>query len=1016
MAANAPNLTNVINPNGELVAIDSAHLADAVNYGGYRIPSSSELTEIERKAKYGSGILNPLKAGAESAASALTFGVSREAENASGMTTPEAQEARQKFNPVASAVGTAAGLGAGLLLTPEAEGVEGTESALQAAREAGNAEKIAGAKEALKSAKLAFTPADLLNPVGAVTKAGGNVSKAVTGMVMPEGAGLASKILATTGGHAVGSAIEGAAYGLGQSVDENALGDPDALGEKLLPNMIAGAGIAGLIGGGIGGAGETLSGVGKMMPGSKDLAVKMLSTFGGVSESDIRDYLANREAVSSAPEFEDVYQSALGHVQDIHDQVASRQMDFEQAKAALAEKKRELTAQVQDLGYDTKKAKTLAQDALDQAQEKLQGQVQGQALDQAPLIHQAIQSLRENVIAGSSNAFEVLSQAKGKISLRGFYNKISDLQDQLRSQATLESKAMAERLGEYAENVKNEYGNEIRPPAAKLVIQGLDKISKFNHNASNFENGLASQYAQLRYHLDDILKTQVDGYAEAMKPVAEQTKLLKSLKDYGTPEDATRRIKSLKNVDRYRNEMPLLRELEQRTGAKFADALEPYANPEKNKTLKEALPEFTSAQKASEAHDALQNPRMKRAMQELEQTPEFQAHEKAKLALELAEAQKKDLGLTQTSLQGKLNAAMRGKNIEAARLIAQLPEFKGKSLPEILEHIRLKQVFEKGATNGSRHVNLYGGVLGAVGGVLAHHAMAGIGIGAALGGFMDKYGPQVTRRILDTVADQSMHVGTLSAIERAGQKTSQMLGQGAKAIFSGPVAASRVAAQEKGKAPDEDFADRLRGFIGNPDQAVHTLDQATRPLYYSAPKTSAALQQAMGRAASFLASKLPQEPAPLPLSPKLPPSQSELARFERYRSVVENPVSVLEQVRDGTVTPESMEALTTVYPKLYSEMSEAVMSALTDAQAKKKEIPYSVKLSLSTFLGQPLDHSMTQASIAASQSAMAQMGAPSSGAGPQGSPHLNQGGLAKLNPASRYLTAQEQAAQRSTKA
>ena len=54
-----------------------------------------------------------------------------------------------------------------------------------------------------------------------------------------------------------------------------------------------------------------------------------------------------------------------------------------------------------------------------------------------------------------------------------------------------------------------------------------------------------------------------------------------------------------------------------------------------------------------------------------------------------------------------------------------------------------------------------------------------------------------------------------------------------------------------------------------------------------------------------------------------------LSTFHRYYSVVKDPVSALKQVASGSLTPETMEALSTVYPQTLKEMQTAVMGAMT---------------------------------------------------------------------------------------
>jgi hypothetical protein len=86
-------------PDGQLVEINRSELRIAVN-AGYVVPSNEEINRYNALIDAGEGI-NPLIAGAESAASAATFGLSRKA----GVTSQTMQALRQEANPQAEAIG-----------------------------------------------------------------------------------------------------------------------------------------------------------------------------------------------------------------------------------------------------------------------------------------------------------------------------------------------------------------------------------------------------------------------------------------------------------------------------------------------------------------------------------------------------------------------------------------------------------------------------------------------------------------------------------------------------------------------------------------------------------------------------------------------------------------------------------------------------------------------------------------------------------------------------------------------
>lgn len=145
------------------------------------------------------------------------------------------------------------------------------------------------------------------------------------------------------------------------------------------------------------------------------------------------------------------------------------------------------------------------------------------------------------------------------------------------------------------------------------------------------------------------------------------------------------------------------------------------------------------------------------------------------------------------------------------------------------------------------------------------------------------------------------------------------------------------------------------------------------------------------RAVNYLGSLRPSDEKLGILGPKKQASAVEKAQYDRALTVAQQPLVVLDHIKEGTLTPNDVNTLKAVHPDLYSRMSEKIYNEIMDVTSKEETIPYSMKLSLSTFLGQPLDLTMTQQGIA-----MNQLPGPQ-----QPQPKLSQGphsykGLAKL--------------------
>lgn len=169
----------------------------------------------------------------------------------------------------------------------------------------------------------------------------------------------------------------------------------------------------------------------------------------------------------------------------------------------------------------------------------------------------------------------------------------------------------------------------------------------------------------------------------------------------------------------------------------------------------------------------------------------------------------------------------------------------------------------------------------------------------------------------------------------------------------------------------------------------------------AAPETAAELTKVAIMSLKFLETKIPQKNVqvhlPKPFAKEYRPSDLELSKLERYMQVLENPLTVIDELSSGTLTREHVEALKAVYPNLYSRIrNEAINKA-----AKEDNISYNKKVQIGILFDAPTDESMVAANLMALQSNFQQQ--------PQqqaGSPMVNATatGASNLDLASRTAT------------
>jgi len=133
------------------------------------------------------------------------------------------------------------------------------------------------------------------------------------------------------------------------------------------------------------------------------------------------------------------------------------------------------------------------------------------------------------------------------------------------------------------------------------------------------------------------------------------------------------------------------------------------------------------------------------------------------------------------------------------------------------------------------------------------------------------------------------------------------------------------------------------------------------------PEHQQALTQAQIQASQYLSNLKPKPYRPSPLDPAIQPTKAQEARYNRALTIAQNPLVVLQHVKDGTLQVSDLQDLKAMYPKYASLVTQEVSNEMVNRQSEGEPIPYKTKISISLLLGQPLETSMQPSSIVAAQ-------------------------------------------------
>lgn len=154
-----------------------------------------------------------------------------------------------------------------------------------------------------------------------------------------------------------------------------------------------------------------------------------------------------------------------------------------------------------------------------------------------------------------------------------------------------------------------------------------------------------------------------------------------------------------------------------------------------------------------------------------------------------------------------------------------------------------------------------------------------------------------------------------------------------------------ITGQDLGEKEIKTIEEKMELYQQSPEELVSNFTKNNKQLYGAAPKTSEALQGKIMNAAQFLSSKIPKKQV-TPFDDGTI-SRSELLKFKNYVDAVEDPYKVLDTIKAGYVAPEYMEAFSAVYPK----MAQAVKEEFTARLPEFKNLTEKQKADLTKILG-----------------------------------------------------------------
>lgn len=176
--------------------------------------------------------------------------------------------------------------------------------------------------------------------------------------------------------------------------------------------------------------------------------------------------------------------------------------------------------------------------------------------------------------------------------------------------------------------------------------------------------------------------------------------------------------------------------------------------------------------------------------------------------------------------------------------------------------------------------------------------------------------------------------------------------------------------------PDQSSRDRLEKSIEHNSDIKNASNVASGISHYLPNHASSAIYMA-ANAANYLNSLKPTQNKNSPFDRQSPIDKGALANYKRQLDIAQQPLMVLQHVKNGTLKTQDVRTLNTIYPDLHKRMVQKAFDEIAKVSTDGKNIPYSQRQSLSLLMGKPLDSTMTlpvmQAVMVANSKGEAQM-------------------------------------------
>ncbi len=258
--------------------------------------------------------------------------------------------------------------------------------------------------------------------------------------------------------------------------------------------------------------------------------------------------------------------------------------------------------------------------------------------------------------------------------------------------------------------------------------------------------------------------------------------------------------------------------------------------------------------------------------------------------------------------------------------------------------------------------------------------------------------PEQAQKAASVLESFRMGVNTLSKIEN---QSAGLFGYGAFETIKPKLSSDEM----------NELYDRVNEIQSDPNILLDKLSKKTLPMAEHLPNTTTSLAKNVSDAVNYLSQKRPDLSKKAPLDSEKEANAVQISQFNKAAHIMETPLSLFQNIKNGTITHGHIEAMNIVYPHLLQSMQKEVMGNLIKYQSENKTpLDYKMRLGLSKLLGQNLDSGLNN--LGKNQLVFASLGGMQMPQGGKPQTRPSKSGMGKMNIATQDQTRAQQSLQR----